>query len=73
MKIFTVIAHRWNDSHSHSYFVGSYSTKDLARVVALAEEYWRAGKYQCEINEFTLDEVDSDVMDSYLEYTGEGE
>ena len=73
MKIYTVIARRWGDNHNHSYFVGSYSTKDFARVVALAEEHWCSGKYQCEINEFTLDEVDSDVMDSYLEYTGEGE
>lgn len=73
MKIYTVIARRWGDNHNHSYFVGSYSTKDLARVVALAEECWRAGKYQCEINEFTLDEVNSDVIDAYLEDTGEDE
>lgn len=73
MKIYTVIAKRWGDTYNHSYLVGNYSTKDLARVVALAEEQWRAGKYKCEISEFTLDYVDQDVIDAYLEDTGEDE
>jgi hypothetical protein len=71
MRIYTVIANRWGDDHNHSYLVGNYSTKEQAKVAALAEEHWRAGKYNCEIAKFTLDEVDSDVIATYLRDTGE--
>ena len=73
MKIYTVIAQRRGDTYKHSYLVGNYSTKDLARVVALAEECRLAGRgrYQCEVIEFTLDELDSDVINAYLQDTGE--
>ena len=75
MKIYTVIAKRWGDTYNHSYLVGNYSTKDLARVVALAEECRLAGRgrYPCAISEFTLDKVDSDVINAYLQDTGEDE
>lgn len=73
MKIYTVIANRWGDTHNHSYLVGNYSTKELAKEVALAEEHWREGEFQCGISEFTLDYVDQDVIDAYLEDTGEDE
>ena len=64
MKIYTVIAKKGGDAHNHRYLVGHHSTKDLARVVELAEE-------QCEISEYTLDKVDSDVIDAYPQDTGE--
>ena len=73
MKIYTIIAHRWGDNHNHSYLVGNYSTKEQANLVALAEKHWRAGKYECEVSEVTLDYVDQDVIDAYLEDTGEDE
>ena len=54
MKIFTVIAHRWGDDESHSYFVGAYDDVVRAYRAAIAEEYWRSGKYVCVVHESEL-------------------
>lgn len=75
MEVFTVIAHRWGDDHNHSYFVGTYSTKELAYEMARAEEHWRAGKYECKVISFILDDIDAEVIDFYrsnLDYAEEG-
>jgi phosphoribosylaminoimidazole-succinocarboxamide synthase len=65
MEVFTVIAHRWGDDHNHSYFVGTYSDEALADEMALAEEYWRGGKYKCKISSYILNEIDKEVLDNY--------
>ena len=59
MKIFTVIANRWGDNENHSYFVGAYDDVVRAYRAAIAEEYWRGGKYECVVHESKLNEHDT--------------
>jgi len=58
MTIFTVIAYRFGELDRTSYFVGVYD--DIARAyrAAIAEEYWRGGKYECVVHESELNESD---------------
>jgi len=60
MIVYTVIANRFGDDHKHSYLVGVYSNKENAARAAISEEYWRGGKYSCNILENTMDHVDAE-------------
>jgi hypothetical protein len=72
MKIFTVIANRWGDDESHSYFVGAYDDVVRAYRAAIAEEYWRGGKYECVVHESELNaenvcKVDGESKEEWCE------
>lgn len=43
-----------------SYVVGVYSTPTLACESAVAEEYWRGGKYTCVISNVCVDVTDEE-------------
>jgi len=55
-KLYTVRACRWGDRETHSYMVGVYSKKAKAMKAAEIEEDYRGGKYECEIQEWNIDE-----------------
>ena len=72
VKIFTVIANRWGDDEKHSYFVGAYDDVVRAYRAAIAEEYWRAGKYECVVHESELNaenvcEIDGESKEEWCE------
>ena len=54
MNVFVVTAYRFGDHEKHSYVVGVYNTYEMARYVGEIEETWRAGKYECEVQEFEI-------------------
>ena len=56
MLVYTVIAHRGGDDNKHSYLVGVYNNSVMATRYAIAEEYWRGGKYDCDIIESYVNE-----------------
>lgn len=56
MIVYTVIAHRGGDDNNHSYLVGVYSNPVRAVRWAIVEEYWRGGKYVCDIVESYINE-----------------
>ena len=58
MTIFTVIAYRFGELDRTSYFVGAYDDIVRAYRAAIAEEYWRSGKYECVVHESELNECD---------------
>lgn len=47
--MYIVLAHRWGDVEGHTYVVGIFDSLRDAVEVAIAEEYWRGGKYECRI------------------------
>ena len=53
--VYTVHAYRWGDRECHSYSVGVYSKKHAALKAAQTESYYRGGKYECEVLEWTMD------------------
>lgn len=57
--MYVVEALRHGNRENHSYVVGVYSTLDDASLAALAEEYWRGGKYECYINYYKKDETEA--------------
>lgn len=54
MELFIVHAFRYGDRERHSYIVGVYDDVYSAHQAAIAEEYWRGGKYECDVEEFQL-------------------
>ena len=54
MIVYTVRACRWNNSETHSYIVGVYTSKEKAIKAAESEEIYRGGKYGCEVLEWEL-------------------
>ena len=50
-KIYVVIAYRFNDDNMHSYLVGCNTKKHKAIEIAMNENEYRGGKYQCRIYE----------------------
>lgn len=58
MTIFTVIAYRFGELDRTSYFVGVYDDLVRAYRAAIAEEYWRGGKYECVVHESEINECD---------------
>lgn len=59
LKMYVVIANRWNDPERHSYLVGVFDNAYSAYRAAVTEEYWRSGKYTCEVREKEVNEYDS--------------
>lgn len=57
--MYVVEALRYGNREAHSYVVGVYSNLRSAAVASLAEEYWRGGKYECYINQYTVDELEA--------------
>ena len=54
--VYTVHACRWGDNETHSYIVGVYAKKHAALKAAETEEEYRAGKYECEVLEWAMNE-----------------
>lgn len=54
MKTYTVLANRWGDPEKHTYVVGVFDDVVRAYRAAIAEEYWRGGKYECVVHESEL-------------------
>ena len=65
MKIFVVTAHRTKVVSDHSYVVGVFDDFEVAKKAANIEEFNRAGKYECQINNYILNELPEDLE---LEY-----
>jgi len=59
-KIYTVHAYRLGDRERHSYIVGVYMDKELSLKASIDEEYWRGGKYVCEVCEWRLGYIGED-------------
>lgn len=59
--MYVVEALRWNDREMHSYVVGVYEDLHIAYRAAIAEEYWRGGKYTCAVTEHQLNAENKDV------------
>jgi len=55
MKVFVVKMNRYGDREKHSYVLGVWSTREEAEKAGNVEKYYRAGKYEPEIFEFTID------------------
>jgi len=69
MLLYTVIAHRGGDDNKHSYLVGVYDHPWTATRYAIAEEYWRGGKYDCDIIEsYVNEQVYPDFGDASEKY-----
>jgi len=66
MKMYVVEALRWGDRERHSYVVGVYTDKSRAKLAAKVETDWRAGKYDCVINECELDNIPTNELDWHL-------
>ena len=62
-KLYVVEALRFGSREFHSYVVGVYTTFDQAKTAALAEECWRAGKYDCVFEEIMLDSIDNEKLE----------
>jgi len=74
MLLYTVIAHLGGDDNKHSYLVGVYDDPWKACRMAIAEEYWRGGKYVCDIIESYINEIvfpDSGDANEMLDYVTE--
>lgn len=74
MLVYTVVAHRGGDDNKHSYLVGVYDDPWKATRFAIAEEYWRGGKYECHIIESFINEFvhpDSGDANELLDYVSE--
>jgi len=54
VKTYTVLANRWGDPEKHTYVVGVFDDVVRAYRAAIAEEYWRGGKYECVVHESEL-------------------
>ena len=58
-KVFIVTIHRWGDEDSHSYIKYVGSLKRLAIKAGDEEKSWRGGKYEYEITEFIVNDINS--------------
>ena len=67
MKVYVVKMNRFGDDELHSYIIGVFTEKYLARKAGLAEEYWRGGKYEAQIWVFETNEVWNKDQVEYLE------
>lgn len=60
--MFVVEMLRWGDREAHSYVIGVFDNIELATLAAEAEKTWRGGKYEYEITEFVLNNIDEEVL-----------
>jgi len=58
---YVVTAHNIFQGNQHSYVVGVYSNLKDAKKAFNIEEMNRGGKYECRINEFTLNELPEEL------------
>ena len=58
--VYTVHAYRFGDRELHSYSVGVYSDQRDALSDAEAEREYRGGKYECEVLEWELGNINKD-------------
>lgn len=65
MKIFVVTAHRVQVVSDHSYVVGVFDDFEVAKKAADIEQLNRAGKYECQINNYTLNELPEELEWEY--------
>lgn len=63
--MYIVEALRNGNRENHSYVVGVYDDLRKAATAAVAEEYWRGGKYECYINTYDTNYIESEKV-SYL-------
>lgn len=56
MKIFVVTMYRYGDREKHSYVLGAFSNKDMAKKWGEDEEIFRGNKYKSDITIFILDD-----------------
>lgn len=68
MKVYTVEALRWGNREKHSYLIGVFSDVNRARAAAAEEESARAGKYECVILEYVLDQYEGYRNDDEQRY-----
>ena len=71
MKTYTVLVNR-GGAEKHTYFVGVYGDLVRAYRAAIAEEYWRGGKYDCVVHESELNaenicEIDGENIQEWCE------
>ena len=65
MKIFVVTAHRVQVVSDHSYVVGVFDDFEVAKKAVDIEELNRTGKYECQINNYTLNELPEELEWEY--------
>lgn len=53
--LYIVMMNRWGDPENHSYILGVYSSKKLAKKAGLKESLRRGGKYEPSIRAVELD------------------
>lgn len=70
--MYVVEALRWGNREAHSYVVGVYDNIRSAAVAAVAEEYWRGGKYECYITKHEVNELEA-KKESFLMHDCIGE
>ena len=60
-NVWVVTAHRAIEMSEHSYVVGVYTDYGDAQIAANIEIYNRAGKYDMDINGYTLNKMPEDL------------
>lgn len=63
MKVYVVKMNRMGDPEKHSYLIGVYTKKHQAKKAALAEEFYRGGKYTADIWLMELNKQDQKAID----------
>jgi hypothetical protein len=70
MNIYIVEAWRWGDNHDHTYVLGCWDNFEAAKKAADNHAEYRAGKYQCVVQQTKLnEEMDSDWSATVLYQT----
>jgi hypothetical protein len=70
---YIVEALRGGNREKHSYVVGIYDDKQEAVRNALAEEYWRGGKYECVVEEVVPNSFEREKIDYLVSCVGSWE
>ena len=66
-SIWVVKAYNMNfPRNQHSYVVGLYETYELAKKAKDIEVMNRGGKYGCDIDQFTLNEMPIEIIDNEI-------
>ena len=61
MRIYVVTAHNVYQGNQHSYVVGVYDNFEDTKKSIDIEEMNRGGKYECRINDFTLNVIPEEL------------
>lgn len=73
MNAYIATMYRYGDDENHSYVIGVFDDKQMAKTAGDKEELWRGGKYECKIiaiepNHAYIQETKSEV--SVIKDTG---